>query len=256
MPPRPQLLTGAASPGLEAALVAMVERLGFTLAPSRARRPSEGRTGSPTRFPPGAGPGRHGRGGGREDAGARSGQCAPARQLAGQAAPAAKEVEAESVAYIVASVHGMDSGGYSFPYVSFGPARTGRTPFNRPRPAWPSGTADHHASPAAHDTGRPAGPAELATAALADKPGPTTGRSARRVPCRSNLAVNDRQPTGGPDLLLRLAAAALGLGIVPWSAAAASAWLSGHRPLHPGLLDGYWPFTHLGDPSLAWSAPV
>jgi hypothetical protein len=29
-----------------------------------------------------------------------------------------KEVEAESVAFIVAAVHGMDSGGYSFPYVA------------------------------------------------------------------------------------------------------------------------------------------
>ena len=68
--------------------------------------------------------------------------------------------------------------------------------------------------------------------------------------------MNDRQPTGGPDLLLGLAAGALGLGVVLWSAAAASAWLSGHRPLHPSLLDGYRAFTHLADPSLAWSAPV
>ena len=68
--------------------------------------------------------------------------------------------------------------------------------------------------------------------------------------------MNDRQPSGGPDLLLGLAAGALGLGVVLWSAAAASAWLSGHRPLHPSLFDGYRAFTHLGDPSLAWSAPV
>ncbi len=107
-----------------------------------------------------------------------------------------------------------------------------------------------NASPAAHvDGGAPPGAAELARRTGSGSPG--QHRAARdRAPDRRRRAVNDRQPTGGPDLLLGLA------GRRRWAsapccgaAAAASAWLTGHRvPSTPGLLAGYPAFAHLGDP--------
>ena len=81
----------------------------------------------------------------------------------------AKEVEAESVAYIVASVHGMDSGGYSFPYVSIwaGPDGASAVQAAQARVAQ-AARLIINASPAAHvGGGAPPGAAELATAARA-----------------------------------------------------------------------------------------
>jgi type IV secretion system protein VirD4 len=67
-------------------------------------------------------------------------------------------------------------------------------------------------------------------------------------------------PTGPPhtgtDLALRLVFGAAGLGVVLWGGATASAWLSGHPVPALQLVDGFAAFGHLGDPSVAWHAPV
>ena len=48
-------------------------------------------------------------------------RCEPGRSLPREA----KEVEAESVAYLVATAHGMPTGDYSFPYVAAWAGRDG-----------------------------------------------------------------------------------------------------------------------------------
>jgi type IV secretion system protein VirD4 len=60
----------------------------------------------------------------------------------------------------------------------------------------------------------------------------------------------------GTDLALALLAGTAGLAVVLWAGAAASAWVSGHRVPHAGLLGGFVALDHAGDPSLAWGAPV
>ena len=171
MPPRPQLLAGAAPPGLEAALVAMVESLGFSVGTVPGAAAIGGANGV-TEF------GSH-----RVLVRADMAEAAVVKTLAHEAAHVllhssppgqylprpAKEVEAESVAYIVASVHGMDSGGYSFPYVSFwaGPDGANAVQAAQARVAQ-AARLIINASPAAHvDGGAPPGAAELATAARA-----------------------------------------------------------------------------------------
>lgn len=49
---------------------------------------------------------------------------------------------------------------------------------------------------------------------------------------------------------------AAGLAVTLWLAASASALLSGHRPPRLALVDGLSAFSHPGDPSAAWKAPV
>jgi hypothetical protein len=119
-PPRPALLEGQAPAGLGAAVVALLEDRGFavgTVADARAIHGANGQT----------------------DWGSRTvvvradiDDAAMVKTLIHEAGHvllhdgppgkylprASKEVEAESVAYLVAAAHGMSTDGYSFPYVA------------------------------------------------------------------------------------------------------------------------------------------
>ena len=68
--------------------------------------------------------------------------------------------------------------------------------------------------------------------------------------------MSDDRPVAGVDVWLGLLAGAAGLGVVLWAAGAASAWLSGHPIPRRTPAAGYVAFSHVGDPSLAWGAPV
>ena len=68
--------------------------------------------------------------------------------------------------------------------------------------------------------------------------------------------MNEAQPSGGTDLALGMVVAGAALGALLWAAGAASALASGHRAPEGDYLAGYKAFGHLGDPSLAWAAPV
>lgn len=80
-----------------------------------------------------------------------------------------KEVEAESVAYVVASVHGMVTDGYSFPYVAaWAGAEGGAVVQATQARVALAARAVIDASPAAHiDGGRPPGAAEITATAAA-----------------------------------------------------------------------------------------
>ncbi len=68
--------------------------------------------------------------------------------------------------------------------------------------------------------------------------------------------MTERQPSTGTDVALAGLVGAAGLAGVLYAGAAGSAWLAGHRVPHGQLLSGFVAFAHLGDPSLAWGAPV
>jgi type IV secretion system protein VirD4 len=68
--------------------------------------------------------------------------------------------------------------------------------------------------------------------------------------------MTDHQPSGGTDTALVALLGAAGLAGVLYAGAAGSAWVAGHRLPHAGLLAGFLAFAHLGDPSVAWRAPV
>ncbi len=217
-PPRPQLLTGSAPPGLGAALVTMVEKLGFSVATVPDAAAIGGANGV-TEF-----------GAGRVLVRADMADAAVVKTLAHEAghvllhssppgqslARPAKEVEAESVAYIVASVHGMDSGGYSFPYVSFwaGPDGARAVQAAQARVAQAARLIIDQSPAARVGGGAPPGAAELVSAARARRASDQLpGARGPKRDARAHRAVNDRQPSGGTDLVLGLAASAVGLGV-------------------------------------------
>ena len=119
-PPRPTLLAGEAPPGLGAAVLEMIEERGFrvdTVADASAIQGANGQTnwGSRTVLIRAD----------MDDAAMvktlihEAAHCVLHEGPPGQYLPRPlKEVEAESVAYVVASVHGMAADGYSFPYVA------------------------------------------------------------------------------------------------------------------------------------------
>ena len=119
-PPRPVLLQGEAPPGLGAAVLALIEVRGFrvdTVPDAAAIQGANGQTNWASRTVVV-----------RSDID----DAAMVKTLVHEAAHvllhegppgqylprATKEVEAESVAYVVAATHGMYSDGYSFPYVA------------------------------------------------------------------------------------------------------------------------------------------
>lgn len=118
--PAPELLAGEAPAGLEAAVAGVIERRGFTvgtLPDAAAIDGANGRTSWDTR---------------RVVVRADTDEAARVKTLLHEAGHvllhadgvgrdlprAVKEVEAESVAFVVAAVHGMATDGYSFPYVA------------------------------------------------------------------------------------------------------------------------------------------
>ena len=119
-PPRPVLLQGEAPPGLGAAVLALIEARGFrvdTVPDAQAIQGANGQTNWASRT---------------VVVRADMDDAAMVKTLVHEAAHvllhegppgqylprATKEVEAESVAYVVAATHGMASDGYSFPYVA------------------------------------------------------------------------------------------------------------------------------------------
>jgi hypothetical protein len=120
LPPNLQLLIGAAPAGLEVCVRRLIEAEGFTVSPvpdAAAIGGANGQTDWSSRRVVIRGD---------MDEAARvktllheAGHVLLHGDPAGRALPrAVKEVEAESVAFVVASVHGMESGSYSFPYVA------------------------------------------------------------------------------------------------------------------------------------------
>ncbi len=119
-PPRPVLLQGEAPPGLGAAVLALIEDRGFqvdTVPDAGAIGGANGQTnwGSRTVVVRAD----------MDDAAMvktlvhEAAHCVLHEGPPGRYLPrATKEVEAESVAYVVAAAHGMSSAGYSFPYVA------------------------------------------------------------------------------------------------------------------------------------------
>jgi N-terminal domain of anti-restriction factor ArdC len=119
-PPRPNLLEGEAPAGLGAAVLAMIEDRGFrveTVPDAGAIQGANGQTNWGARTVVIRAD--------MDDAAMvktllhEAAHCVLHEGPPGQYLPrATKEVEAESVAYVVAAVHGMPSDGYSFPYVA------------------------------------------------------------------------------------------------------------------------------------------
>jgi hypothetical protein len=119
-PPFPTLLAGEAPVGLGAAVLEMIEERGFqvdTVADASALQGANGQTnwGSRTVLIRAD----------MDDAAMvktlihEAAHCVLHESPPGQYLPRpVKEVEAESVAYVVAAVHGMPTDGYSFPYVA------------------------------------------------------------------------------------------------------------------------------------------
>jgi len=166
-PPLPELLAGAAPPGLTDAVTRLVEGAGFRVAEVENAAAIGGANGL-TSFADR-----------RVSVRADMDEAARAKTLLHEAAHvflhgeppgstlprALKEVEAESVAFVVAAAHGMDTGSYSFPYVAAwaGPDGAKAVASSQARVAR-AATALLAASPAPHASGgRPPG----ADAALA-----------------------------------------------------------------------------------------
>ena len=118
--PRPQLLQGEAPAGLRDAVVGLVERHGFSVSTVPEAGPIEGANGL-TRWDTRAVLVRSD----MDDAAVVKTLVHEAAHVLLHASPpghflprALKEVEAESVAYVVGAAHGMQTDGYSFPYVA------------------------------------------------------------------------------------------------------------------------------------------
>lgn len=176
-PPRPALLEGEAPGGLRAAVVALMEDRGFgvgTVPDAGAIQGANGRTDWASR-----------------SVVVRSDmdEAAMVKTLIHEAAHvvlhegppgrylprATKEVEAESVAYVVAAAHGMATEGYSFPYVAAWAGEEGAKAVSATQSR--VATASRQiidASPAPHVSGGRAPGAEAAIAsARSSRPGAT-----------------------------------------------------------------------------------
>jgi hypothetical protein len=119
LPPRPQLLAGAAPSGLGLAVMSLIEGRGFrvdTVPDAGAIQGANGQTNWPSRAV-------LIRADMDDAAMVKTLVHEAAHVLLHEAPPGkflprpVKEVEAESVAYVVASAHGMETDEYSFPYV-------------------------------------------------------------------------------------------------------------------------------------------
>jgi hypothetical protein len=155
-PPRPKLLQGEAPDGLGAAVVAVIEEQGFrldTVPTAAAVGGANGRTDSGQRL---------------VVVRADMDEAAMVKTLIHEAAHVLlhisppgmylprplKEVEAESVAYVVASVHGMPTDGYSFPYVAAWAGENGAKAVQATQARVATAARQLiEASPAAHTTG-------------------------------------------------------------------------------------------------------
>jgi hypothetical protein len=155
-PPRPKLLRGEAPNGLGAAVVAMIEEQGFRLDTVPNAAAIDGANG-------------------RTDGGQRlvlvradMDEAAMVKTLIHEAGHVLlhtrppgmylprplKEVEAESVAYVVASVHGMPTDDYSFPYVAAWAGEDGAKAVQATQVRVATAARQLiEASPAAHTTG-------------------------------------------------------------------------------------------------------
>ena len=260
-PPRPKLLVGEAPVGLGAAVLEMIEAHGFrvdTVADAGAIAGANGVTRWDSRVVLVRAD--------MDDAAMVKTLIHEAAHVLLHAGPPGqflprplKEVEAESVAYVVASAHGMATGDYSFPYVAAWAGVDGPKAIQATQARVASAArADHRGQPSAsHPWWPPAGLRRGSgrcgsSSSRAEQP----LRGRRRGQFDRGGAVRaDTQPSAGVDLVMGGMAAAVGLGAVLWGAGAASAWLAGHQVPDGKPLAGYAAFGHFGDPSRAWSAP-
>jgi len=183
--PLPRLLAGEAPPGLGAAVLELIESRGFsvdTVADADAIGGANGVTRWDTRSVAVRAD--------MDDAAMVKTLLHEAGHVLGHAeAPGRflprplKEVEAESIAFVVASVHGMATDGYSFPYVAAWAGEDGARAVaaTQARVAQVARTIID-ASPAPHATGgRPPG-ADAAIAAARAANGPSTRRRSPSAP--------------------------------------------------------------------------
>ena len=176
-----------------------------------------------------------------------------------------KEVEAESVAYVVASVHGMTTDGYSFPYVAgWAGERGAQAVTDTQARVAHAAKAIITVSPAEHTLGgKPPGADRAAEMIRSARENVREFHPATRIPTgglyRSGsgvmAAVPVRSEHGVDGSLLSIVAGMLTVGIL-WAAGVASAVLSGHQVPHGRPFGELSAFAHAGDPSVGWDAPV
>lgn len=183
-PPRPSLLEGEAPAGLVAAVAAMIEDRGFrvgTVADAGAIQGANGQTdwGSRTVVV---------RSNMDDAAMLKTLVHEAAHVVLHEAAPgrylprATKEVEAESVAYVVAAAHGMSTENYSFPYVAAWAGEDGAKAVAATQGRVATAARQIiEASPAPHVSGgkAPGAAAAIAAARSAREAGAAAGRRAR-----------------------------------------------------------------------------
>jgi len=175
--PRPQLLRGEAPAGLRDAVVGLVERHGFAVSTVPGAGAIEGANGL-TRWDSRAVLVRSD----MDDAAVVKTLVHEAAHVLLHASPpgrslprALQEVEAESVAYVVGAAHGMQTDGYSFPYVAAWAGNDGAKTVQaaQARVAWAAREVIG-ASPAAWaEGGRPPGAAAAVAARAGWAPRPT-----------------------------------------------------------------------------------
>ena len=194
-PPRPELLAGEAPSGLGAAVLALIEAQGFrvdTVPDAAAIDGANGRTSWNSRQVVVRAD--------MDDAQMTKTLIHEAGHLLLHSGPPGqflprplKEVEAESVAYVVSAAHGMATDGYSFPYVASwaGDDGTKAVQATQTRVAQ-AARAIIEASPAVHtEGGRPPGAAVAAAAAESRRaalverlePGQPATQTAEATPC-------------------------------------------------------------------------
>jgi hypothetical protein len=125
-----------------------------------------------------------------------------------------KEVEAESVAYVVASAHGMATGDYSFPYVAAWAGVDGAKAIQATQ-ARVATAANHRGQPGPSRSGRP--PAGLSSGCGRSRSAASRAGERHRSRClwqldRSGPERGDAQPAGGVDLVVGASAVSVALG--------------------------------------------
>jgi hypothetical protein len=186
VPPRPQLLEGEAPEGLGAAVRELVESRGFSVGTVPDASAIEGANGL-TRWDTRAVLVRSD----MEDAAIVKTLVHEAAHVLlhadqpGRSLPRAqKEVEAESVAYVVGAAHGMATGGYSFPYVATWAGDEGAKAVQAAQArVAQAARAIIDASPAARsDGGRPPGATAAVATARAARAGHVAGAGPEDLP--------------------------------------------------------------------------
>jgi hypothetical protein len=180
VPPTPRLLEGSGPPGLREAVVELIQRQGFSVGFAPNADALDGANGA-TRWD-------------IRTVTVRSDMAdsAQVKTLIHEAAHVllheeppgrylprpVKEVEAESVAFVVAAVHGMATDDYSFPYVaSWAGASASRAVAETQSRVASAAKAIIAVSPADHGTGGKAPGAEAAIAAARQRERPAAGRA-------------------------------------------------------------------------------